>query len=77
MSTAELKLDLINQITKITEEERLKELIQILNFQSDESIYETILEEKQVVKEAKVQIATGAYFSNNDVQQEVKKWLEK
>jgi len=35
MSTAELKIDLINQITEITDEVYLREILQLLSFQSD------------------------------------------
>lgn len=46
MNTAELKLDLINHITSITDKARLKEILQQLKFQNDESIYITSEEEK-------------------------------
>jgi hypothetical protein len=47
MSTAELQIDLINQITGITNKARLKELLQLLQFQNDEEIYATNEEEKK------------------------------
>jgi len=77
MSTAELKLDLINQITSITDKVKLKELLQFIKFQADESIYITNHEEKIAVKEAKNQIANGEGISNEDVQKEITSWLEK
>lgn len=77
MSTAELKLNLINQITKITDKVRLKEIIQLLQFESEESIYTTNEEEKKAIEEAKNQILKGQAFSNEDVQKEIKSWLEK
>jgi len=52
MNTAELKLDLINQITNISDKVRLKELLLQLKFQSDESIYITSENEKQAISEA-------------------------
>ena len=50
MSTAELKLNLINQIAGITDKVRLKEIMQLLKFQADESLYITNKEEKEAVK---------------------------
>lgn len=77
MSTAELKLNLINQIAGITDKVRLKEIMQLLKFQSDESPYITNKEEKEAVKEAQNQIKNGDGISNEDVQKEITSWLEK
>ena len=77
MSTAELKLNLINQSAGITDKVRLKEIMQLLKFQADESLYITNKEEKEAVKEAKNQIKNGDGISNEDVQKEITSWLEK
>ena len=77
MSTAELKLNLINQIAGITDKVRLKEIMQLLEFQADESHYITNKEEKEAVKEAQNQIKNGDGISNEDVQKEITSWLEK
>ena len=77
MSTAELKLNLINQIAGITDKVRLKEIMQLLKFQANESLYITNKEEKEAVKEAKNQIKNGDGISNEDVQKEITSWLEK
>lgn len=77
MNTAELKLDLINHITSITDKTRLKELLQQLKFQSDESIYITSEDEKQAISEARYQIENGEILSNDSVQEEIKEWLKK
>ena len=77
MSTAELKLNLINQIAGITDKVRLKEIMQLLKFQADESLHITNKEEKEAVKEAQNQIKNGDGISNEDVQKEITSWLEK
>ena len=41
MSTAELKLNLINQIAGITDKVRLKEIMQLLKFQAEDGIRDT------------------------------------
>lgn len=77
MNSAELKLDLINHITSITDKARLKEILQQLKFQADESIYITSEEEKKAISEARYQIDNGEVLSNNSVQEEIKEWLKK
>ena len=77
MSTAELKLDLINQISGITDKVRLKERLQMLKFQNDERIYITNEEERDAILEAQNEIAEGKILPNEDVQKEIKEWLNK
>ncbi len=77
MSTAELKIDLINQITGITEKVKLEELLELIKFQNNESIYITNDDEKQAILEAQQQISNGETYSNEDVQAEIKEWLSK
>ncbi|WBV52374.1 hypothetical protein [Chryseobacterium gambrini] len=77
MSTAELQIDLINQITGITNKARLKELLQLLQFQNDEEIYITNEEEKKAVSEARTEIKEGSILSDEDFQKEINAWLNK
>lgn len=77
MSTAELQIDLINQITGITNKARLKELLQLLQFQNDEEIYATNEEEKKAVSEARIEIKEGSVLSDEDFQKEINAWLNK
>jgi len=77
MNTAELKLDLINHITSIKDKVRLKELLQQLKFQADESLYITNEDEKTAISEARYQIDNGNILSNDSVQEEIKEWLKK
>ena len=77
MSTAELKIDLIHQITGINEKVKLEELLELIKFQNNESIYITNDDEKQAILEAQQQISNGETYSNEDVQAEIKEWLSK
>ncbi|TDX86699.1 hypothetical protein [Epilithonimonas xixisoli] len=77
MNTAELKLDLINHITNIKDKVRLKELLQQLKFQADESLYITNENEKTAISEARYQIENGDILANDSVQEEIKEWLKK
>ncbi|AZB22833.1 hypothetical protein EG338_12650 [Kaistella haifensis] len=76
MSTADLKIDLITQIAGITDKVRLIELMQMLKFESENSPYITNDEEKQIVAEARTQIANGESITNDDFQNEIQKWLK-
>ncbi len=75
MNIAELKIDLINQITSLNDDVKLKELLQFMRFQSDESIYVTNEDEKQAISEARTQIANEEVISNEMLQKEIQEWL--
>lgn len=77
MNTAELKIELISKIAVITDYLQLKEILQLLAFQSDKSTFITNAEEKEAIYEARNQIANGAIIKNDDVQKEIKEWLNK
>ena len=77
MSIADLKIDLITQIASITDKVRLKELLQMLKFESDNSIYLTSEEEKEAISEARNQIANGDFITSDDFQKDIQKWLKK
>lgn len=77
MSTAELKKDLISQITSITDSVKLKELLQLLKFQDETSVYITNEDEKNAILEARKEIKEGKFLSNEEVQNEINEWLRK
>lgn len=77
MSTADLKIDLISQITSITDKVRLKELMQILKFESESAIYVTNNDEKEAVSVARNQIKNGESITHKDFQKDLQEWLKK
>ncbi|WP_313214923.1 hypothetical protein [Soonwooa sp.] len=77
MSTADLKIDLISQITSITDKVRLKELMQILKFESESAIYVTNNNEKKAVSVARNQIKNGESITHKDFQKNLQEWLKK
>ena len=77
MSTADLKIDLISQITSITDKVRLKELMQILKFESESAIYVTNNGEKEAVSVARNQIKNGESITHKDFQKDIQEWLKK
>jgi len=77
MNSAELKLNLINKITQITDVVQLKELFQLLQFQSDDTVYYTNEDEKKALLEARDQVKNGEILSHTDVENDMNKWLSK
>lgn len=77
MSTAELKLNLIHKITSLTDDVKLYELMQFINFQSDTLVYEMSENEREIISEARTQIANNNVISNETLQKEIHKWLQK
>lgn len=71
MSAAELQMDLINQIKNITDTVKLEELLQLVKFNTDKTVYVTNDEEKRAVAEAREQIARGEVISDEDVQAKI------
>ncbi|HUH34484.1 MAG TPA: hypothetical protein VL022_01505 [Moheibacter sp.] len=77
MSTADLKIDLITQIASMTDKVRLEALLQILKFESENSIYVTNNEEKEAISIARNQIENGEFITHDDFQKDIQKWLNK
>lgn len=77
MNTAELKLDLIKKITNITDELKLREIVQLLELQADEFTFETSKEDKKAILEARKQVEKGETMINEEVQKAIKKCLYK
>ena len=77
MSTAELKNDLINHIAGISDNVQLEELLELINFQNDSTVYVTNDQEREAISEAQSQITNGQVLSNAEVQKEISQWLSK
>jgi len=77
MNTSELKIDIINQINLITDKIKLEELLQLLKFQNEKSVYITDDIEKKAIVEARNEVAEGKVYYNTDVQKEIDEWLNK
>jgi HEPN domain-containing protein len=74
-SELKLKLELINKITEVTEIRIIKELKKVLDFELDEGIFELSQEQKKRVEKARVEFANGEVFSNDEVENELERWL--
>mgnify|MGYP003611222053 FL=1 len=77
MSISDLKLELILQISKMNDKMKLEEVLELLRFQTESSIYEISEEEKLAINKAKNEIANNNIFSNSAVNEEMNEWLKK
>lgn len=72
MSTADLKLDLINKITNLTEAHIVVELQRILDFELDKGVFQLTDTQKNRLMEAKNDNVLTEEQANN----EIKEWLK-
>lgn len=77
MSPIELKTKIIQQVSDLNDLEKLEELLNLLQFQSEESIFETSLDEKLAIEEARIQISKGEFITNENFQKEIQEWLKR
>ena len=76
MSTAELKIDLINRIANLKEAHLVKEIQRLLDFEIDEGVYKFSKEQKQRIVEARKEYADDKVLSEAQANFERKEILE-
>ena len=76
MTTVELKNILFHKITAINDKSFLNAIKTIVDSKSDETIYDTSAEQKLKIQEGIEQIERGEYFTNEQVEAEISKWLK-
>lgn len=77
MSTANLKIDLINKITQITETNVIKEIKRILDFELDEGIFRLSEDQKKRISGAKMEVKQKKYITDSSANKEISEWLDK
>ncbi len=76
MSTAELKISLINKITSLTNDALLEEILRIVDFETDTAKFELSSDQRNAINIARTQIQNNEYQTNEQVEKEIQKWLE-
>jgi len=71
MNTDELKLDIINRITNLKEAYIIEEIKKLLDFESEEGVYQLSDEQKKRLTEAK----TDKVLTEAEANSEIEKWL--
>ncbi len=76
MNALELKNMLIEKISAIDDVSFLEAIHTILKTKSEPTIYKTTPEQKANIQEGIQQIEKGNYYTNEQVESEVNKWLK-
>lgn len=76
MRTFELKNILMQRIAGINDKSFLSAINTIVEAKSESTIYQTTPEQKKRIAEGIAQIAKGEYFTNEDIEIEIDKWLK-
>ncbi|WP_194974896.1 hypothetical protein [Aquiflexum lacus] len=78
MSTTELKLEIINKITSITDTEILSEIYRLVNLESNmETSYKLSEEEKKAIELGLKDVKEGRLYSNEQADNLIQEWLKK
>lgn len=77
MKKEELKKELINRIKRTEDKSLLEDIYRLLDPEiSDERIYQLTPKEKNLLHIAREQVKNGQYLTQEEVNEEMKKWLE-
>ena len=76
MTTLELKKDLLHRIAEINDESVLSAIKTFIETTSESKIYKLTPEQRNEIQEGREQIARGEYFTSEQVESEVDKWLK-
>ncbi|MBS1573344.1 MAG: hypothetical protein KF825_10320 [Ferruginibacter sp.] len=77
MSSANLKIDVINKITQIKETNIIKEIKRVLDFELDEGVFQLSNAQKKRVSEAKQEVKQKKYITGLAANKEINEWLGK
>ena len=78
MSATELKLQIINKVTSITDELILEEIYRLVNLESEmDSIYRLSDEERKAVETGLEDVKEGKIYSSEAAENMIKEWLRK
>lgn len=72
MSTAEMKLDLINKITRLKETRIIEEIQNLLDFELDEGVFQI----SDIQKERLIEAKNDPILSEEEANNEIEKWLQ-
>ena len=76
MTTVDLKNILIHKISGINDKAFLNAIKTIIEAREESLIYKTNSEQRKRILEGKKQIEKGEYFSNDQVEIYINKWLK-
>ncbi|MEP7197610.1 MAG: hypothetical protein ABI851_13905 [Saprospiraceae bacterium] len=78
MSASELKLQIINKVTSITDELILEEIFRIVNLESEmDLIYRLTDDEQKAIDLGLKDIIEGRVYSSESAENMIKEWVKK
>lgn len=77
MSTANLKIDLINKITQIKETSIIKEIQRVIDFELEEGIFKLTSAQKKRIDDARQEVKQKKYLTASSANKEIDEWLGK
>ena len=78
MSLTELKLQIINKVTSITDELILEEIYKLVSLESEmDSIYRLTDSERNAIADGLKDVKEGRVYSSEAAEKMIKEWLEK
>jgi len=72
MNTAELKIDIINKITKLKETRIIEEIQKILDFELDQGVFQLSEAQNNRIIEA----AQDAFLTDEQANKDIDEWLQ-
>ena len=77
MSTANLKIDLINKITQLKESYVIEEINRLLDFELEKGIFKLTPKQRTRILEAKEEYKAGKVLSESEANKQIEEWLTK
>jgi hypothetical protein len=77
MSTANLKIDVINKITQLKENYVIEEINRIIDFELDKGIFKITSKQRNRILEAKEEYKSGKVLSEREANKKIQEWLTK
>jgi predicted transcriptional regulator len=76
MSTTELRNKIIDKLESV-DDQLLKEILSIIEFESETGIYKVNQAEREAIEQGLSQIENGDFITNEEVEKETNSWLNK
>ncbi len=77
MSTANLKIDIINKITQLKESYVIEEINRLLDFELEKGIFKLTIKQQARILEAKEEYKSGKVLSESEANKKIQEWLTK
>ena len=77
MTTANLKIDLINKITEIQDSNIIKEIKRMIDFELEEGIFQLNTDQTKRILVAQQEVKKKQYKTEDSANKEINEWLDK